>query len=104
MALVWQIPYKVIKDNVVVASLNIKALYTDKENTEFDITNQLKQSKIDTDWVELDEFNNILLVPNVSGILDLILEIEPIERNPKKKSFDGKILTPSAQEVVQYGY
>lgn len=103
MALIWQIPYKLLNDEIIISCLNIKTPYTDKPSIEIDITNQLNSKKIKVNWTELDEENKYLLVPYHKNVLETILEIEPIERNPKQKSFDGKIVEPTAEEVLNYG-
>lgn len=104
MALVWNIPYRIENDEIVISAIGVKTMYTDKQNTEIDITNQLNDKKIKVNWTELDEDNKYLIVPNNKKLPELILSIEPIERNLKKKSFDGKIVEPTAEEVIEYGY
>lgn len=104
MALIWQIPYQEVENDILIKALDIKTIYTSKEEVEIDLTKQLNDKKIKVKWTELDEENQVLLVPDDNKVLDLILNIEPIERNPKKKSFDGKIIKPDANEVLNYGY
>lgn len=104
MALYWQIPYTVKDDEIVLKSLNISTIYTDKQHAEIDLTNQLNDKKIKVNWTELNEEDNVLLIPYHEKLLTLILELEPINRNESKKSFNGKLLTPTAEEVLNYGY
>jgi hypothetical protein len=104
MALLWNIPYKIEDDEIIVSALDLKTIYTDKSSVEMDLTNQLNEKKIKVNWTELDEEKELLIVPNHKKVIELILELEPIERNPKQKSFDGKLVNPTSEEVIDYGY
>lgn len=103
MDLVWKIPFKKVEHEIHVKSLDVFVINSIKEKIEVDIIEQLNNKNLKIKWVELDEVNNYLILPDSDELAKYILKIEPIERNPRNKSFNGKIIKPNKEEVIKYG-
>lgn len=99
----WQIPFTIENEVLIVKSLKIETILDTKEIMEIDLTEQLKKKKIKIDWVEVNLNNKVILIPHDETLYQEIIKIESLcyEENPPKKF---KINEPTAAEKLKYGY
>lgn len=102
------LPCRLEGDTYKVKSLGIKVVCKDpKEASKMLATaveTALGLSQITGELLSLKPNQFELILPYLQPIYDHILELEPLPMEREQKRLKGRIETPTAQEIVDYGY